>query len=526
MKGNIKEAMQKFSRSAIMPIKFMAVMGLFLAIAVIMQLEFMPTFIQTFGTLIKTMMDSMMNNLAIVFCVGIASSMANKKKVEAGLLSLIVFLFFLAANNAWLSLNGMLAEEGVMGLFGTGQGIVLGFQVVDMNIFLGMILGCLTAYIHNKFSDIEFIDLFSIYGGSRFTFILMIPVTLFLAVSLCYLWPVVNGWIASLSNVILTAGLFGVFIYAFGNRFLIPTGLHHLLWMPFCFTALGGTAEIGGQMYSGAVNIFYAEMANAGTITSLDPSLRFATFGFVKIFGSIAVGLALIHCAKKEKKEEVKGMIVPSMFVGAVAGITEPLDFSFLFASPLLWFVHSLLTAISEVILWAIGARTYMMYGLIDTVVSNSVISPTLTKFYLVIIVGLLMSIVWYATFVILIKKLNLKTPGREEVVATTTGVVVGLDQNANPVGGDSLLSDRNTTQDVALVIKGLGGEENIETVTNCFTRLRVNVKDVKKVNEDTLKQCSQQKGVVTSGNNVQVIIGMGVTTFKEAVCDVLGIEE
>lgn len=524
MGDKVKESMQKFSRSAIVPIKFMAVMGLFLAVAVIFQLEFMPSFLQTFGLLIKTMMDAMMNNLAIIFCVGIASSMANKKKVEAGLLSLISFLFFLAANNAWLDMNGMLAEEGVMGLFGTGQGLVLGFQVVDMNVFLGMLLGCLTAYIHNKFSEIEFIDLFSIYGGSRFAFILMIPITLVLAVTLSYVWPVVNGWINSLSDVILTAGLFGVFLYAFGNRFLIPTGLHHLLWMPFCFTALGGTAEIGGKVYSGAVNIFYAEMANAATITSLDSSLRFATFGFVKIFGSIAVGLALIHCAKKERKEEIKGMVLPSVFVGSVAGITEPLDFSYLFASPLLWLVNSLLAAIAEVILWAIGSRTYMLYGLIDTVVSNAVIPPSLSKFYLVLIVGLVMGIIWYFSFVFLIKKFNLKTPGREEILETAEGISVTISEV------DEKVAKANTgeaaTNDINTVIKGLGGQENIDVVTNCFTRLRVTVKDAEKVNEETLMQCSQQKGVILNGKNVQVIIGMGVPAFKEAVCDELGIVE
>ncbi|EOH96983.1 PTS system, glucose-like IIB component [Enterococcus moraviensis ATCC BAA-383] len=526
MGAKAKEAMQKFSRSAIMPIKFMAVMGLFLAVAVILQLEFMPSFIQTIGLLIKTMMDAMMNNLAIIFCVGIASSMANKKKVEAGLLSLIVFLFFLAANNAWLNLNGMLAAEGAMGLFGTGQGMVLGFQVVDMNVFLGMLLGCLTAYIHNKFSDIAFIDLLSIYGGPRFSFILMIPITLVLAISLCYVWPIVNAWITSLSDVILTAGLFGVFIYAFGNRFLIPTGLHHLLWMPFCFTALGGTAEIGGKMYSGAVNIFYAEMANAGTIASLDPSLRFATFGFVKIFGSVAVGLALIHCAKKERKDEIKGMILPSVFVGAVAGVTEPLDFSFLFASPLLWLVHSLLTAISEVILWAIGARTYMLYGLIDTVVSNSVIPPSLSKFYLVIIVGLIMSVIWYFTFVFLINKFNLKTPGREDIAVTSEGIELTIASSEQQQLGETNATSEVTKADVAIVIEGLGGSENIEVVTNCFTRLRVTVKESTQVDEEILKQCSKQKGVVMNGNNIQVIIGMGVPEFKEAVCEELGIIE
>ncbi|MEY8463084.1 PTS transporter subunit EIIC [Streptococcus merionis] len=379
-------------------------------------------------------------------------------------------------------------------------------------LFLGMIIGCLVAWFHNKFSDKEFIDLFSIYGGSRFTFMLLIPVTLVLAIAMCYIWPVINQGISSLSGFILTTGLIGVFIYAFGNRFLIPTGLHHLLWMPFCFTALGGTAEINGKMYSGAVNIFYAELANSGSIVSLDHSLRFATFGFVKIFGSIAIAAAIIYCAKKEKREEVKGMVLPSTFVAMAAGITEPLDFIFLFTSPLLWFVHSLLTAISETILWAIGARTYMLYGLIDTLVSNAPFSPNITKFYLVIAVGSIMMIVWFVVFVFLIKKLDIKTPGRENAIESISEKID--------------LMPEKVKDDAILVIKGLGGAENIEQVTNCFTRLRVTVKDDMRVDDSILQKVSQQKGVVKNGKNIQVIIGMGVQTFKEEVCAALGITE
>ncbi|WEG73477.1 PTS transporter subunit EIIC [Vagococcus intermedius] len=515
----MKEAMQKFSRSAIIPVKFMAVMGLFLAFSVIMQLEVMPSFIQQLGLLIKSMMDGMLNNLALIFCIAITSSMAKKNKMEAGVLSVIVFLIFLAANNAWLTTHGMLAKEGAMGLYGTGQGYVLGFQVVDMNVFLGMILGCVTAYIHNKFSEKQFIDMLSIYAGPRLAFIIMIPITLVLAIILSYVWPVINNGIESLSGVILGAGLFGVFLYGFGNRFLIPTGLHHLLWMPFCFTAIGGTAEINGQMYTGAVNIFYAEMANVGTITTLDPSLRFALFGFSKVFACIPIALALIHCAKKSRKDEVKGMVLPAAFVGTVAGITEALDFTFLFASPLLWFVHSLLAGFSEALIWGLGIRTFVKDGIIDTVVSNSVFSPSLTKVYLFVLVGLVMSVVWYVVFVFLIKKFNLKTPGREEELA-----VVGVNGQETNVASINE-AQVNQQGDIDLVISGLGGAENIEEITNCFTRLRVEVKEPEKVDKVLLEKISLCKGVVMNEKNVQVIIGMGVQPFKEEVCEALGLE-
>lgn len=510
--NTVKESLQRFSRAVIVPVKFMAVMGLVLALAVILQMEFMPTVIQMFGQLLNAMMNAMLNNLAIIFAVGISASLADRRKVEAGLVGLISFLLFLAANNAWLEMTGTLADPGVQGYFGTGQNIVLGFQVVDMNVFLGMLIGALVGYIHNKFSHKELPSALSIYGESRLTFVILIPIILVFAILMAYVWPIVNGWIASLSDIMLTTGLIGLFIYAFLNRFLVPTGLHHLLWMPFGFTAIGGTAEIAGEVYSGAVNIFYAQMANAGSITALDESLRFAQFGFVKIFGSIAVVLAFVYTAHKHRKAEVQGQLYPSMFVAALAGITEPLDFTFLFASPLLWLVHSLLTAVSETLLWALGSRTYMLYGVIDSVVMNSVFPPNVTRFYIPIIVGLIMMAVWFVVFVFLIKKLDLKTPGREADLAETV-------DNQEVTSG--VVDDKDS--DITQIIEGLGGSQNIETITNCYSRLRVNVKDVGKVDSSIIEKAEATKGVFTNGDNVQVVIGMGVQSYRDDIAERIG---
>lgn len=514
----MRDAMQRFSRSAIIPIKFMAVMGLFLAISVIFQLEFMPDFLQLFGSIIKNMMDIMLNNLSLIFCVSITASLANKNKLEAAVLSLIVFLMFLAANHTWLEMTGMLAQEGSMGFYGTSQNIVLGIQVVDMNVFLGMILGPLTAYFFNKFGDKNFIDMFSIYGGSRFVFIIMIPITLVFAILMCYIWPVVSGWINSMSSFIAATGFIGVFLYGFGNRFLIPTGLHHLLWMPFCYTAVGGTAIIDGEVYTGAVNIFYAEMANAANITSLDPSIRFAFFGFSKVFASIPIALALIYTAKKEKRDEVKGLVLPGAFVGTIAGITEPLDFMYLFSAPILWLVHSLLSGLSEALLWELGIRTFVKDGIIDTIVSNSVFSPKVTKVGWFIVFGLFMSVIWFVVFVFLIKKFNLKTVGREELVITDIGTESIIEK-------DSKVFQSNEKDEILFIIDGLGGKDNIENISNCFTRLRVDVKDIKNIDEDEIKKYPLQKGVVYNGNNIQIIIGMGVQDVKNEICELLDIE-
>ncbi|KOF58182.1 MULTISPECIES: PTS transporter subunit EIIC [Clostridium] len=503
---------QKFSQAAVQPVMFLTVMGIALAVAVIMQLGFMPSFIVFIGMLLKKMMDAMLNNLSIIFCVGLTTAFAKKKKVDAAIISLIVYIMFLASNNAWLTSQNMLAKPGAMGLFGTGQNTVLGFQVVDMNVFLGIILGCITGYVFNKLSDVQFGDMFRVYGGSRFVFIVMIPVTLILAIVLSYVWPVVNYGINALSGFMKSAGAFGVFVYAFGNRFLIPTGLHHLLWMPFCFTGIGGTLNVAGKAAQGAVNIFYAEMGNSAHLTAIDPSIRFATFGFAKIFASAGIVLAMIKTAKPQNKKAVRGLLIPSLFVAMVAGITEPLDFSFLFISPLLWLVHGLLTGFSEMLLWILGSRTYSIYGLLDTIVCNSVISPKLSKIYIFFIVGIIMAVVWYFVFVFLIRKLDIKTPGREETFDSKINI---------QADGSAALESGSGDQDSELFIEGLGGVHNIVEVNNCFTRLRIDVEDVSKVNKEIISK-GKQKGVVIKGNNVQIIIGMTVEDSKEKLVDLL----
>ncbi|MDN5351971.1 MAG: alpha-glucoside system component [Clostridiales bacterium] len=512
MKEKLVTLGQKFSQAAVQPVMFLAVMGTFLAVAVILQLDFMPGIIVFIGTLLKAMMDTMLNNLSVIFCVGIATGLAKNKKVDAAILSLITFVIFLGANNAWLTSQNLLAESGAVGLYGTGQNMVLGFQVVDMNVFLGIILGCLTGYIHNRFSGVEFADMFRVYGGSRFAFIVMIPTTLVLAIVLSYVWPVVNSGITAISMFMKNAGAFGVFLYAFGNRFLIPTGLHHLLWMPFCFTGVGGALEIGGKTVQGAMNIFYAEMMNTSSLTSIDSSIRFATFGFAKIFGSIGVALAFIKTARPEYKKAVKGLIIPALFVSVVAGITEPFDFTFLFISPFLWLIHGLITGFSEMMLWILGSRTFAVYGLLDTVVSNSVIDPHLSKIYIFFGVGLVMTAVWYFTFVFLIRKFDIKTPGRDEAFGEEIS-------DMETKGGSA--SGQYRIEDAQKIIDGLGGASNIASINNCFTRLRIEVKDPGKVDESVIKS-APQKGIVQNGKNIQIIIGMKVESVKEVVKSLL----
>lgn len=516
LKEKALEISQKFSRAALAPVMFLSITGTVIALSVLLQFKGLPSSVQVIGQFLKTMMDSMMNNLSIVFCIGLGTGLAKKKKVDAAILSIVVFLMFLASNNAWLTINGMLAEPGMAGLFGTGQTEVLGFQVTDMGVFLGMILGCLTGWIHNKFSDKEFIDIFRAYGGSRFAYTVSIPIIGILAIVITYIWPMINNCINATTNLMSTSGAFGVFLYGFGNRFLIPTGLHHLLWMPFTLSAVGGSAEVAGKIYEGATNIWYAQMANSGNLTALDESARFLTFGFSKMFGCIGIALAFIKTAKPENKAIVKGLVIPTLFVAVLAGITEPFEFAFLFISPLLWFVHSVLDGIFNAILYISGIRISACNGIIELITNNITISPILSKIFLLIPIGLAGIASWYFSFVFFIKKLDIKTPGRED----SGEIKLGSKKEKSETNKNNI----DEYERVKNIVEGLGGPDNIDTVNNCFTRLRIDVKDIDLVEDDIINK-SQNSGIVKKGNNVQIIIGMKVQTVRENICEYLNIE-
>lgn len=445
MKDKLLEATQKFARSIIQPVMFLSITGLVLALSVILKLQFMPGAMQKCGNfLYNIMMNGNINQLSVIFCVGLSVAFAKRKKADAAILGLIVFLLFIYANNAWLTLTGSLVKPTAIGFAGTGQTMTLGVQTIDMGVFLGIILGCITGYVFNKFCDVEFPDIIRIFGGSRLVYLIMIPVDIVLAIVLSYVWPFVNSLISSMAGFMSRTGVFGVFIYGFLNRILIPTGLHHLVYMPFLLSPLGGTATIGGKTVSGAMPIWMAQLGNISNIKTLDNSVRFMTFGFSKVFGCIGIALAFIKTAKPENKKVIKGVI-------------------------------------------AIG--------------------------------------VWYSIFTFLILKLNLKTPGREDA---TEGVsLASRDINVARAQAQRSKEKENkgsSLGDVKDIVEGLGGPENIDTVNNCFTRLRIEVKDMSLVNDDAINKF-KNSGIVKKGKNVQIIIGMKVQTVCEDMKQYLHIE-
>lgn len=514
MKEKIVNGMQIFAKAIIFPVLFLPIVGIIIALSSILSNPAIVggnQFLINLGNFISSGLWPIMNNLGIIFCVGIAMGMAKEKKAEAALLALFSFLVYLGANNQWLNITGRLVKYKVPSdLYGTGQTIILGFQVVDMGVFLGLILGVIVAVFHNKYCNKEFKGALSFYGNTKFAFIVLVPVLLILSILFSYVWPVIAIGIKALTNFINVAGYFGVFVYGFLNRVLIPTGLHHLIWTPFSYSNIGGELVVNGKTYFGAYNIFLAQLSDP-SIQVFDISAKYLQYGMVKMFGLVGVALAFYKTAKPKNKEKVKALLVPATVTSVLVGITEPLEFTFLFVAPVLWFVHSALDGIFEVILVALGGRTYAAGGLIDFLAYNLPAGIGRTKWPIFIAVGAVQLVVYYFVFKFLIKKFNFKTPGREEDKVKLYSKKDYKNKKSKN------LDDKNTFDIASLIVDGLGGPKNIETVNNCFSRLRVKVIDTEKVDEEALKDTGSS-GVIKNGENIQVIYGPKVSNIRNKV--------
>lgn len=506
--------MQNFARSIIQPVMFMAVTGIIIAFAAILKLPAMPQIIQNLGNLFFSVLsDGIIGQLSVIFCVGIAAAMAKKYKTDAAILGISVYLIFLYANNFWLKFTHRLAKPNSQGLFGTGQANVLGVQVTDMGVFLGIILGCLAGYFVNKFGRVKFHKYLASYEGTKFAYLLLIFATIVFAILITYIWPPINHLVSRSVRLMGSSGVVGLFAYGFLNRMLLPIGMHHLLWMPIYYSPLGGSAVIAGKTYSGAVNIFLAELGNIGQIHSMHWSIEFlANFGY--IFLPIGIALAFINTAKPENKARVKGLVIPAVVTAMLAGITEPIEFMFLFISPILWLAHGVIYGLGLVIPHLLGLKIEVE-NLINTFMYSFVVPMRLGHQWLIIPIGIVMVAIEYFTFRFLILKFNIKTVGREDLTTEPVAQTPTPQKTANPSAPEE------DSAKFANLVAGLGGANNILTLENCYSRLRINVHDPAKLNLDLVKQFPAS-GVITQKNNVQIVIGPGVESTKEELADFL----
>lgn len=517
-----------FSKSIVQPLMYLSVAGILLIIGILLTnstITGMLPFLQSgpFQLIGKIIYDSLMflvNNLSIIFCVGIAGAMAKKNKGHAALIGLMSFFLFLEANNITLSLTGALVDAGesMLGLTGTGQSTIMGIQVLDTGVFAGIIIGCITGVVFNRFQDKQFPIALSMFSGVRFPFLIMILISWVLGWGFCYIWPPIQGAIGALAGLIQESGNIGLFIYGLLNKLLVPTGLHHLIYTPFQFSDVGGTLTLGDTVVAGAYPIRVAEMAMEGMPFS--DSTYFNSYTFNNLFPYLGIGLAFIVTAYPKNKEKTKAVIIPLIITAILSCITEPMDFLFVFAAPVLFVIHSILSGISLVLLKVLSIPASTSGGIINIVVSNLVLGVEKTNWPMMFVLGVIVAVVYFLLFTFLIKKLNLHTPGREKdselVAAEAEGETVA--QQVTSQGADA-----TSGSDAAVVdlIRGLGGKDNIESLENCFTRLRVNVKDESLVNEDLINHM-KNSGIMRKGKDIQIILGMQVAQVRGQVEEAL----
>ena len=507
--NKLKQLMEKFSKAMVQPLSYLSVAGMILVIGVLITngsitsvLPFLKwTPIQIFGKFLYECVMVIINNLGLVFTVGITAALAKRDKHQAAMIGLLSYLMFLTANNVILKEMGMLAEPNPMlGLYGSGQATVLGIQVTDMGVFSGIILGCLGGYVFNKTCQKSFKGYWSMYSGTRFSFACMLLVSILFGLTCAYVWPFIQHGIGFLTSVIAESGEFGLFLYGMLERLLVPTGLHHLVYAPFQFGDLGGTINVGGQNIVGAYPILLTELQMGGPLSD---SIYYMGTGLAKTFGYLGICAAFYYTAKPENKTKTKNILIPLALTASLSGITEPIDFMFAFVSPLLFFVHSIIAGVFLALLKVFNLHA-MTTGLINSFLMNLAAGVDKTGYPMMYVLAAIEIVVYFAVFVFMIKKLNLKTPGREEAVIENVQV-------NNTVAKPELASkDDQKQDDISNIIEGLGGKDNIVTVENCFTRLRVNVKNMDLLN-DALINKVENSGIVKKEQDVQIIFGLRV---------------
>lgn len=528
-KFNFKAPLEVFAKSIVQPMMYLSVAGILLIVGIILTNKTICAVIpvlgsgpfQLVGAVVYQSLMFIINNLSILFCVGIAGAMAKKNKGHASLIALMSFFLFLQANNIVLNATGSLAEaSGMLGLTGTGQSTVMGIQVLDTGVFGGIILGCITGAVFNKYSNKQFPIALSMFSGVRFPFLIMIIISWIMGAGFCIVWPPVQGTISSVAGIIKESeesGNIGLFIYGMLNKLLVPTGLHHLIYTPFQFSDVGGTLTLGDQVIAGAYPIRVAEMAMTGQPFS--DSTYFNSYTFNNLWPYIGIGLAFIFTAYKGNKDKTKAVIIPLIITAVLSCVTEPMDFLFVFAAPVLFVVHSILSGIFLVLLKVLSVPASTAGGIINIVVSNLVLGVDKTNWPVMLVLGVVNAALYFFLFTFLIKKLNLHTPGREEESELAESVAEGEAAASVAVkqGAVAAAPAEGVDAGIADLVAGLGGKDNIEELENCFTRLRVNVKNPDLINEDLINHVPNS-GINRNGNNIQIIFGMKVAEMRDKV--------
>lgn len=521
-----KDFWQRLGKALMTPISLIAAAGIFLGIAAVLQNPSIVgeafiemTAVQYVIGIVRALAGGIFGNLPILFAVSISFGLARKEKTTAAFAGVIGFILFHTTIQYLLQANDITAiTYSVEGLMETGLSeiqatqtasqyeSVLGIFTLRMNVFGGIIVGILVSFLHNKFHTIDLPTAISFFGGKRFVPIITTVTIPFLAIIMYFIWPFFGAAIEGIGNVIAQAGLLGTFLFGFLERLLIPTGLHHILNQLVRFTPIGGVAEIDGNQVVGALNIFNTSLAqDTPDMGVMAEATRFLAQGKIPfmVFGLPAAAYAMVKVAYQEKRKEVKGLMSASGLASFTTGITEPIEFSFIFVSPILFVFHAFMAGLSFMLMDAFGVVIGNVQGGVIDLVVFGVLQGTATNWFWAVLVGLIYAPIYYFVFKTVIEKRRVLTPGRD------------ANDDEMDIEEDSKVSEDELGE---AIVQALGGAGNIESIDNCFTRLRLVLGDTSKVDEAGLKKTGAAGMVRLDETNYQVIYGPKVENIAPKV--------
>lgn len=508
MKKHIFSLLQRIGQSFMLPIALLPIAGIFLGIGSSLTNTNMLAAYHLKGlmgpgtapyilfSLLNSAGSIIFDNLPILFAVGVAIGMARTEKATAALSSIVAFFVMHS------TIGSLITYTGRSHSFLTGATTeIVGITSLQMGVFGGIIVGLGVAALHNRFYKIELPRVFSFFGGTHFIPIISTITYVGVGILMFYIWPPIQILINDAGKLVLMSGYGGTFVYGLLERTLIPFGLHHVFYMPFWQTAVGGRELVNGQLIEGAQNIFFAELANPDTSHFSVAATRFMSGKFpLMMFGLPGAALAMYTCARPENKKAVGSLLLSAAISSAVTGITEPLEFAFLFVAPPLYVIHCAFAGLSYMLMHMLNVGIGMTFsgGFLDFFLFGILQGNTKTSWLHVIPVGILYFIVYFIVFRIMILKFNYQTPGHEK-------------DNAAPVNN----ADNKSQQ----ILDGLGGLENISDLSCCATRLRVTLHRPSKLNKEKLL-ATGAAAVVANGDGVQVVYGPEVTVIHARLQD------
>lgn len=508
MKKHIFSLLQRIGQSFMLPIALLPIAGIFLGIGSSLTNTNMLAAYHLKGlmgpgtapyilfSLLNSAGSIIFDNLPILFAVGVAIGMARTEKATAALSSIVAFFVMHS------TIGSLITYTGRSHSFLTGATTeIVGITSLQMGVFGGIIVGLGVAALHNRFYKIELPRVFSFFGGTHFIPIISAITYVGIGILMFYIWPPIQILINDAGKLVLMSGYGGTFVYGLLERALIPFGLHHVFYMPFWQTAVGGRELVNGQLIEGAQNIFFAELASPDTSHFSVAATRFMSGKFpLMMFGLPGAALAMYTCARPENKKAVGSLLLSAAISSAVTGITEPLEFAFLFVAPPLYVIHCAFAGLSYMLMHMLNVGIGMTFsgGFLDFFLFGILQGNTKTSWLHVIPVGILYFIVYFTVFRVMILKFNYQTPGHEK-------------DNAAPVNN----ADNKNQQ----ILDGLGGLENISDLSCCATRLRVTLHRPSKLNKEKLL-ATGAAAVVANGDGVQVVYGPEVTVIHARLQD------